>query len=85
VSILDDIKAKADANGDGKVNLDDLESLRNDQNSEAIDSLKERATGSDGKLDLGDLGNLNLENLKGAAGDAFEAAKGSFGDLFGKK
>ena len=85
MSIIDDIKAKADANGDGKVDLKDLESLRDGANGEIIDKLKARAMGSNGKLDMGDLKNLNLDNLKATAGDLVDEAKNSLGSLFGKK
>lgn len=84
MSILDDIKAKADANGDGKINADDLESLRNDENSSVIDKLKETALGSDGKFSMEDV-QRNFEDLKKNAGDAVDKAKDSLGNIFGGK
>lgn len=85
MSLLDDIKAKADANGDGKLSLEDLDGLRNGENGEIIDRLREKAFGSDGKLSMDDLKNFNFDTLKSTTGDLIEDAKKSFGDLFGKK
>ncbi|MDZ7786062.1 MAG: hypothetical protein U5L95_02990 [Candidatus Saccharibacteria bacterium] len=75
MSLFSDIKAKADANGDGKVNKDDLEALRDDMNGDKIDQLKSVADqNGDGKLTLDDVKNFDL-------GDTFDEAKNSlFGD-----
>lgn len=85
MSLLDDIKAKADANGDGKINLDDLEALRTGDNGNIIDQLKEKALGSDGKLDMNDLTNFNFDGIKAGATDLVDKAKDSLGDIFDKK
>lgn len=83
MSLLDDIKAKADVNGDGKITTDDLESLRNNDNGDVIDQLKEKALGSDGKFSMEDV-KSNFEELKKNAGDAVDKAKDSLGNIFGK-
>ena len=85
MSLLDDIKAKADANGDGKINLEDLEALRSGDNSEIIDKLKEKVVGKDGKLDFEDIKNINFDTLTSTASDVINDAKDSFlGNIFGK-
>lgn len=83
MSIFDDIKAKADANGDGKVSLDDLSSLKESIGDEQFAKLKDTADrNGDGKLSLKDLNNLNvgdtLNDLKDQAGDLWNKAKDSF-------
>lgn len=50
MSLLDDIKAKADANGDGKITLEDLESLKGGDNDDMIEEIKKKFLGSDGKF-----------------------------------
>lgn len=79
MSLLDDIKAKADLNGDGKIGAEDLESLKNGTNNEQLDKLKELADrNSDGKIDFEDAKNFDL-------GKAVEDVKNSLGGLFGGK
>ena len=41
MSLVDDLKAKADLNGDGKLSLEDLEGLKDGANNEQIEKLKE--------------------------------------------
>lgn len=56
MSLFDDIKAKADINGDGKITAADLEGLKDGVNNDTLDQLKAKADGNgDGKLDLADL------------------------------
>ena len=56
MSLFDDIKAKADINGDGKITAADLEGLKDGVNNGTLDQLKAKAGGNgDGKLDLADL------------------------------
>ncbi len=43
MSLLDDLKEKADLNGDGKLGPEDLESLKDGVNNEQIEKLKEFA------------------------------------------
>lgn len=74
MSLLDDIKAKADANGDGSLNLDDLNSLKDQFSPEQFDQLKEKLLGNDGKLSMDDVQN----NL----GDVFNNVKDSLGGFF---
>ena len=79
MSLLDDIKAKADLNGDGKIGLEDLESLKDGTNNEQLDKLKEFADrNGDGKVDLEDVKNFDLGNL-------VQDAKDKLGGLFGGK
>lgn len=44
MSILDDIKAKADTNGDGKISKDDLEALKGGEHDEIISSSSQKPT-----------------------------------------
>lgn len=60
MSLLDDLKAKADANGDGKISLEDLEALRDGSNNSAIDKIKEVAQNTSGKIDFEEIKNLNI-------------------------
>ena len=60
MSLLDDLKAKADANGDGKISLEDLEALRDGSNNSAIDKIKEVAQNAGGKIDFEEIKNLNI-------------------------
>lgn len=75
MSLLDDIKAKADANGDGAINMDDLNAMKDQFSPEQFDQLKEKLLGNDGKLSLDDLKNFNL-------GDTFNSVKDSLGGFF---
>ena len=74
MSLFDDIKAKADANGDGALNMDDLNSLKDQFSPEQFDQLKEKLLGNDGKLSMDDVQN----NL----GDVFNNVKDSLGGFF---
>lgn len=60
MSLLDDLKAKADANGDGKISLEDLEALRDGSNNSAIDKIKQAAQNTGGKIDFEEIKNLNI-------------------------
>lgn len=86
MSLLDDIKAKADANGDGKINMDDLEALRSGDNAGIIDHLQKNIAGKDGKLGLDDIKNINFDTLKSTAGDIINDEKDSLlGNILGNK
>lgn len=71
MNIIDTIKSKMDANGDGKISVEDLEALKDSANKSVIDNLKKKADANkDGKLDLKDLESLPvnkwLKDLKGS-------------------
>ncbi|QQS69986.1 hypothetical protein IPP75_02525 [Candidatus Saccharibacteria bacterium] len=71
MSLFDDIKAKADINGDGKITAADLEGLKDGVNNGTLDQLKAKADGNgDGKLDLSD-----LKDLGGNAGGLLSGLK----------
>ena len=78
MGLLDDLKAKADLNGDGKLSTEDLEQQNGTINSEQLDKLKQLADqNDDGKLDLNDITGIDLGSI---AGDV----KDKLGGLFGK-
>ena len=61
MGLIDDIKAKADKNGDGKASKEDLESLRDGNNDGVIDKLKSIADqNGDGKISLDDVKSIDL-------------------------
>lgn len=68
MSFIDDLKAKADANGDGKLSKDDLESLKKEDNGSKIEQLKAADQNNDGKISFDDVKNFDLgsttDNLK---------------------
>lgn len=72
MGLFEDIKTKADLNGDGKLSLADLDGMRDGNNSELIDKMKAVADrNEDGKLSLDDVKNFNL-------GDAIKDIKNKF-------
>lgn len=72
MSLFDDIKAKADTNGDGKINKDDLEALRSGDNNDLINKLKDLADqNDDGKLNLNDLKQFDLGDTVNDLKDKF--------------
>ena len=73
MGLFDALKAKADANGDGKVTKEDLDALQSPENKGKIDQLKSIADhNKDGKLDVNDVKNLDFGQLA-------NGAKGLFG------
>ncbi len=79
MSLLDDLKAKADVNGDGTLSADDLAELRDKISPEQFDQLKQLADrNSDGSINFDDIKNFDL----GAAADDL---KSTLGGLFGEK
>lgn len=79
MSLFDTLKAKADANGDGKIDKNDLEGMKDGTNNEHIDKLKAMADrNGDGKLSVEDAKNIDLGSL---ASDA----KSKLGGMFGGK
>jgi hypothetical protein len=79
MSLLDDLKAKADLSGDGSVNAGDLQALKDkypDQSSK-LDELKAR-------LDTSGDGKLGFEDISGAFGNLGDTIGGLKDKLFGK-
>lgn len=69
MSLLDDLKTKADLNKDGKLSIEDLESLKDGTNNAQLDQLIQLADqNDDGTLGLDDIKNFDfnkvLDNLK---------------------
>ena len=78
MSLLDDLKAKADVNGDGKLSADDLAGLKDKISPDQFDQLKQLA-------DQNDDGKLNLDDIKGIDLDSIASdVKDRLGGLFGK-
>ena len=72
MSLLDDLKAKADVNGDGKLSIEDLEKLKDGVNNDQLDELKKVADqNGDGKLDLEDVKSFNFDSVKEKLGGLF--------------
>lgn len=79
MNLFNDIKAKADINGDGKLTVQDLDSLKDGSNNEALDKLKNLADrNSDGKLSLDDVKDIDFNN-------AVSDLNNKLGSLFGSK
>lgn len=78
MGLLDDLKAKADLNGDGKLGAEDFEQLKGTINGEQLDKLKQLA-------DQNDDGRLSLDDIKGIdLGNIVNDVKDKLGGLFGK-
>ena len=79
MSLLDDLQAKADLNGDGKLSMDDLASAKDKLTPEQWDKLQEIGDrNGDGKVDMADLKEFNI-------GDVVNDIKDSLGGFFGDK
>lgn len=79
MSLLDDLQAKADSNGDGKVSSADLDDLKQKYAEQLgkLDELKAKAdTSGDGKLDLADAKGA-FENLGDTIGGLKDKLFGS--------
>ncbi len=69
MSFIDDLKAKADQNGDGKINKEDLDGLQDKLPKDQVEKLKNMADqNGDGKIDVNDIKNIDL-------GDALSSIK----------
>lgn len=78
MSLLDDLKAKADVNGDGKLSADDLAGLKDKISPDQFDQLKQLADrNDDGSINFDDVKNLDF-------GSVVDDIKGAVGGLFGK-
>jgi uncharacterized protein (DUF2141 family) len=81
MSVFDELKAKADANGDGKLTTEDLKSLEGKLPTEQLNGLKAKADANgDGKIDLSDLG--GLKDLGGNLGSKLGDTLGGLKDKF---
>lgn len=79
MGLIDDIKAKIDANNDGKISVDDIKDLLPDGAEHFVQQLKEKADkNGDGKLSFDDIKSIDLSGV----GDVFADVKDK---LFGKK
>lgn len=77
MDLFTEVQKRADANGDGKLSVEDLNSLKAQFPDQAglLDQAKDIADrNNDGKLDLADVQGLNLGDIAG-----------QIGSLFGKK
>lgn len=76
MSVFDDIKAKADQNGDGKLSAADLDELKGQLPTDKLEQLKQLADqNDDGKISLDDVKSIDF-------GDMMNNAKNSLGGLF---
>ncbi len=79
MSLMDDLKSKADLNGDGKLSMDDLEVAKDKVTPEQWEKLKEIGDrNGDGKVDIADLKDFNF-------GGVAHDIKENLGGLFGGK
>jgi Ca2+-binding EF-hand superfamily protein len=67
MELLNQLTQLADKNGDGKLSVEDLESLKGGANDQILQQLQDKADqNGDGKLDISDLQNLNFNDLLGS-------------------
>ena len=93
MDLLNELKKRGDANGDGKINAKDLEDLQGQfkEYSGVLGNLKGIAdSNGDGKIDINDAqGVLDKLNMLGAITGGGKKKKGgildTLGGLFGKK
>ena len=79
MSLLDDLQAKADLNGDGKLSVEDLENLKDGVNNEELEKLKGLADqNGDGKIDFEDAKSFNFDNV-------VDVVKDKLSGIFGGK
>lgn len=83
MGIFEDLKAKADANGDGKLSIEDVKAAFPDAGEDFLNTLKEKADqNDDGKLNLEDLKSIDFKAIGDQIGDTVSDLKNK---LFGKK
>lgn len=72
MSLFNNLKAKADVDGDGKIAKADLDALKSPENKAKIDDLKLKADqNKDGKVDLQDIKGANFGQLAKDVKDSF--------------
>lgn len=72
MSIFDDLKAKADANDDGRLSVNDLDGLKDKIPTDQFDKLKEMADqNGDGKVSLDDIKGFSFGDVKDKLGGLF--------------
>ncbi len=70
MSLIDDLKARADQNGDGKISKEDLENLQDKLPKDQLEKLKGIADqNGDGKIDMNDVKNLDLGDIASSIKD----------------
>ncbi len=83
MDVLSDLKAKADANGDGKLSKEDLEGLSNVLPTDQLEQLKAKADANgDGKIDFEDVKKIDFSNVVDDAKDALDGARENLGGMF---
>ncbi len=79
MSVLDDLQAKADLNGDGKLSMEDLQTAKDKLTPEQWEKLKEIGDrNGDGKVDIAHLLDFNC-------GDTANDITAGLGSIFGGK
>ena len=84
--IVADAKAKADANGDGKLSIDDIQEVSRSHtiDSDVIDSLKDTAdSNNDGRVDFEDVRN-SIEDFGDMLGNAGRNIGNTIDDISGR-
>lgn len=72
MALLDDLKAKADLNGDGTISKEDLDALRSEENSGTLDKLKALADqNADGKISMDDVSHFDFGTTLDGVKDFF--------------
>lgn len=76
MGLLEDIQAKADANGDGKLSMEDLQNMRDSLPEGKFEELSAKADANgDGKVSFEDVKDMDWGGLA-------DDAKNTFGNLF---
>lgn len=79
MSVLDDLQAKADLNGDGKLSVDDLTDMKDQFGPEQWEKLVALGDqNGDGKVDVSDLKDFKFDNV-------VDDIKSNLGGMFGGK
>lgn len=64
MALFDELKKRADVNGDSKITKEDLDAVKSPENKDKIEKLKTMAdSNKDGKVDLSDAKGLDLGQI----------------------